>query len=123
MKKHWHTFKAALFISLGFLLFGWGIMWLWNLTVPPVMNGPVINFWQALGIFVAARLLVWAFRPSQKVRRIRWKRRWDARLAAMTPEEREKLRQAYAKRCGCWGKNEGERAENTSSVREKTMAD
>jgi len=109
MRRHWiwYAFKAALFISLGLLLFGWLIMMLWNAVIPAAFSGPAITFGQAVGIFVLARLLVWGLQPAWQWRHLQhgrsyWRRRWEKRLSAMTPEEREKLRQAYARRCGRW---------------------
>jgi hypothetical protein len=107
MRRHWiwYAFKAALFISLGFLLFGWLIMTVWNALIPAIFSGPSIAFSQALGIFILVRLLVWGARPVWKARSGRrdyWRRKLEKRLSAMTPEEREKFKQACARRCNHW---------------------
>lgn len=43
---------------IGFaLLFGFGIMWLWNWLMPDLFGLMTINYWQAVGIFVMAKIL------------------------------------------------------------------
>ncbi len=39
------------------LLFGYGLMWLWNWLMPELFDLPMLNFWQAVGIFVLAKIL------------------------------------------------------------------
>ena len=46
-------FIAALFA----LVFGLFIMLLWNWLMPFLFNLPVINYWQAVGVIVLARLI------------------------------------------------------------------
>lgn len=105
MRKHWiwYALKAAFFISLGFFLFGWIIMKLWNAIIPSLFSGPMITFSQGLGIFVLSRLLLWGVSPLWKgksSRRGYWRRKMEKHLSSMTPEEKEKFRQAYERRCG-----------------------
>src|SRR5258705_7196603 len=71
-------------------------MMLWNAVVPMVfVGGRVIDYWHALGLLVLCRILFGGFRG-----RGGWGgRRW-LQLEAMTPGEREQLRQSYAARCG-----------------------
>jgi hypothetical protein len=38
--------------------FGYGFMHLWNWLVPDIFNGPVISFWQGVGILVLAKILI-----------------------------------------------------------------
>ncbi|MDR1919923.1 MAG: hypothetical protein LBQ65_09810 [Tannerellaceae bacterium] len=40
---------------------GAGVMVLWNALVPDIFGGASIGFWQAVGLFVLARLLVGGF--------------------------------------------------------------
>jgi hypothetical protein len=108
MKRQWifYVIKTAFLITAGFFLFGWVVMTLWNNLIPTLFNGPVISFGQALGLFVLARVLLLGFRPwgggQRGFGRYYGRKRWEKRLSSMTPDEREKFRNAYAKRCGKW---------------------
>ncbi len=127
MKRHWiwHAFKAALFISLGFFLFGWVIMSLWNAFVPSLFSGPIITFNQALGIFILVRLLLWGVLPvwrGKAANRGYWRRKMEKQLSAMTPAEREKFKQAYARRCGHWQPATKEEIKTEEPVENETVS-
>lgn len=51
-------FFIGIFILLGASL---GVMLLWNWLIPPIFNLIAINFWQAMGLFVLARILLGSF--------------------------------------------------------------
>jgi hypothetical protein len=68
---------------------------LWNLLVPPILGLPTISFWQALGLLLLSRLLFgglggWG-RTMRKVRFVRG-------LNGLTPEERQRFRDAMGPR-------------------------
>ncbi|TND04096.1 MAG: hypothetical protein FD123_3867 [Bacteroidetes bacterium] len=84
--------------------FGWVVMWLWNMLIPAIFAGPVVTYWQAVGLLVLARLLVgrgwsggggWGHHKKQY-----WKKRWREKLDNMSPEEREKFLANMKGRCG-----------------------
>ncbi len=67
--------------------------------MPPLFGLKTIGYWQALGLFILAKIFFGGFRgarPGGHVRR-RMRERWEQ----MTPEEREKFRQGW---CGAWGR-------------------
>ncbi len=33
------------------------VMWLWNWLVPEVFNGPVLTYWQTLGLLILSKIL------------------------------------------------------------------
>lgn len=81
------------------------VMSLWNWLVPTLFSGPVLGYWQALGLLVLARLLFGGLRPHG---RGRWGHSWHharGRWEHMTPEEREHLRKRFRGRWhhGCHG--------------------
>lgn len=89
--------------------FGFIVMGLWNAILPEVTGGvKTINFWQALGILALSKILFgfgkggggWA----QKRRE--WKEKMKDKFNAMTPEERERFKAEWKKRCGgmSWGR-------------------
>ena len=41
----------------GMILFTFVVMWLWNWLVPELFNGPVLNYWQTLGLFILSKIL------------------------------------------------------------------
>src|SRR5947208_1354947 len=86
----------ALFIALG----GEVVKWLWNWLLPPLFGWHAITFWQALGLLALCRILFGGLglqgSPGSRIRR-----RMADRWTAMSPEERERLRQGMTERWGC----------------------
>ena len=100
MKKRWWIIPAAivglpLFIFLG----GEFVKLLWNWLLPPLFGWRLLTFWQALGLLALCRILfggLGGHGPGPG-------RRWDRRCRKMTPEEREKFRQAMQEGYGIGG--------------------
>ena len=104
MKYMNRRFKARkvvgimMLVIVGVLAFGSLVMILWNAVMPDLFHLPVIDFWHALGLFALAKILFSGFRggPGGRWKRNAWKEGW----AKMTPEQQEKLRQEWGRRCG-----------------------
>ena len=101
-RKWWIALIAPPAIVLFIWIFGEIVMYLWNWLVPALFRGPVIGFWQALGLLVLCRLLFGGF-GNHGHRGSGWRRRRTERWQSMTPEERERFRDAMRKRCGGFG--------------------
>ncbi len=52
----WTIFGVGIFTALAFLL-GWVVQFLWNSTVAEMFGWPEITYWQAIGVFLLAKLL------------------------------------------------------------------
>jgi len=90
MKKHWiRGIKFLLFIAVIIPVIGFVAMSLWNWLMPAIFGLRMINFWQALGLMVLSRILLGGFRGRPGGGH--WRGRMMARVAQMTPEEREKF--------------------------------
>jgi len=123
------AFPFILIALLLVSLFSFIVMTLWNTILSPVLNISVINFWQALGILVLAKILFGGF-PGGWRGRPRWgwnKEMFEKRKEmlekwqTMTPEEREKFKQEWRSHCRGWGRpvpeeKKQENADNTSSA-------
>lgn len=101
-----------LFGALAFLL-GWVVMWLWNWLVPELFAGPVITYWQAWGLLILSKLLFSSWSKGgghhhhgpgpggwKGKQNGYWKKRWERKLAGMTPEQREVYIKRMRERCG-----------------------
>ena len=86
--------KIAVLAIVAIAVFGWIIMSLWNWIIPPITGWHPITYWQALGLFVLSKILFGGFRGHGP----HWRRRMLRRYAEMTPEEREKFREAMRDR-------------------------
>lgn len=66
MKNHKNKAKYIPFFILlfagAFFAFGYIVMGLWNWLIPSLFSGPVITFWQAIGIMVLTKILFGGFR-------------------------------------------------------------
>jgi hypothetical protein len=90
---------------LGMLLFayigGEVVMHLWNWLLPPLFGWRLLGFWQALGLLALCRILFghhgWRGSGHSNFRN-RMRDRMKGRCGRMTPEEREKFRQAMRER-------------------------
>jgi len=78
----------VLFAFLG----GGLVMLLWNWLLPPLFGGPVVTFWQALGLLALSRILFGGFG-----------RHGGGYRSHRTPEERERMRQRLRARFGFGG--------------------
>ena len=102
MKSNFRARKMAAVltkISVGILVFGVVVMLLWNALMPDIFRLPPINYWQALGLLVLAKILFSGFfrgGPGGGWRRDAIRDKW----ANMTPEQREKFKQEWGHRCG-----------------------
>jgi hypothetical protein len=110
--------KIAGCVVLGVLFvlgFGWITMTLWNWLIPSLFNGPVIGFWQALGLLILSKILFGGFggRGHHKCGGHRgyspWKSRMYEKFSNMNPEEREALKKKMRDRwCGYQKDSSGE---------------
>jgi hypothetical protein len=80
-------------------------LYLWNWLVPVLFHGPVIDFWQALGLLVLSKILFRGFFGMRGGRHggpmgHHWRKRWEEKYRNMTPEQREELRKKWNTRCG-----------------------
>ena len=104
--KHWWMMKAAKFVVMmvvGMLVFGAIVMELWNVLVPDIFHGPAVTFWQALGLLLLSHILLRGWGPwghGNGWRHDRWKHRFEEKLSAMSPEERDKFKEEWRRRCG-----------------------
>ena len=106
MKKRFRARRVILFIlfaAIAIFVFGSVVMLLWNNVLAQVTHVSTITFVQALGILVLAKILFGGFHGGWGPRRYYWKQRMREKWNNMTPEEREKFKQEWQKRCGHWG--------------------
>ena len=89
-KWFWIVPAAIIAIPLFILIGGEVVMHLWNWLLPPLFGWRTLTFWQALGLLVLCRVLfggLGGHGPGPGRHR---------RCRKITPEEREKFRQAMA---------------------------
>ena len=56
-RKCFYFGKFAVLGILGLIVFTFVVMWLWNWLVPELFNGPVIGYWQTLGLLLLSKIL------------------------------------------------------------------
>lgn len=125
-KKHkiLMVLKIVACIAILLPLFIYGTMMLWNWLVPSLFNGPVINFWQTLGLLVLSKIFFSGF-GGKKHKNGRcnenskwgWKHRMEEKMSGMSPEEKEQFKQRLKDKCRStyWGKEEVKNDDLTKS--------
>jgi hypothetical protein len=101
------------------LLFGYITMILWNWLIPTLFNGPIIQFWQALGLLLLSKILFGGFGGGHcggGRHYGQWKHRYYEKISGMTPEDRERFK-AKMKEKWC------SRDHNTSAGKTDTSID
>ncbi|CAB5281960.1 hypothetical protein IST455A_01658 [Burkholderia multivorans] len=82
----------ALLAVIAIVVLGWLVMMLWNWVMPTLFVGArTIDFAHALGLLVLSRILFGGFRGHRGWHGRRHWRKWES----MTPEERERVRNAW----------------------------
>jgi len=102
-------FIPALFlVPLGLAIFGMITMWLWNALIPQLFHGPVLTFWQTVGLLILTRILFSGFGHRRWGGHHRWRNeknwrmKWEQKMAGMTDEEKERV----MRRFGCRWQND-----------------
>jgi hypothetical protein len=82
-------------------LTGFVVMGLWNALMPVIFHLGVITFWQAIGLFILAKILFGFGKGGH--RGGLWRHKMGERFKNMSPEERERFKEKWG-RCGGWNK-------------------
>ena len=117
--------KFLAFVALGVLaifLIGFVTMSLWNWLVPVLFNGPIITFWQALGLLLLSKILFWGFGGKKQWHshsgpqaENHWKNKFYNKFSSMTPEERSALKEKMKEKWCSWEEKTSPRDSNTSN--------
>jgi len=104
MRHYWikKCIGICMAVIAGILLFGYGVMHLWNWLIPSVFTGATtINYYQALGILLLSRILFggWKSGGGCGTQRSYWRHRFKGKWEGMSEEEREKFRKCYGSAC------------------------
>lgn len=109
---NFRKFKFFPLIIVGLFIFGLLVMLLWNWLIPAIFNGPEVTYWQAIGLFILAKILTGFphkgghHRCHHHGRREMWRRKFASKWAGMSPEEKARF-----KDCCHW---EGDPVEETT---------
>lgn len=102
MKRKWIFLLAPIALVLFVVIGGEVVQHLWNWLLPTLFGWRQITFWQAVGLLALCRILFGGW-GGHRGYRSDFRRRWNKRWEAMTPEEREKFREQMRARCGGFG--------------------
>lgn len=95
-RKAWRLLRIFVVATLAIGALGFVIMSLWNWLAPATFGGHLIGFWQAVGLFALARLLLGGFRG--RGRHGHWRHLMAHRWSQMSDEERERFRHGCGRR-------------------------
>jgi hypothetical protein len=102
--RRWWLYKISKFLlvfALFVLVIGFVVLALWNALIPALFSGPELTYWQAVGLLLLSHILFRGFgRIPYRGRLDSLRRRFEEKLAAMTPTEREAFKQEWKERCG-----------------------
>ncbi len=97
MKRGLWILKFFLIGMLALALIGLVTQGLWNWLVPVLFAGPILTFWQALGLLALTKILFWSFGKGGSHWGHRsggpWGYYWSKKWTAMSPEDRERFKQ------------------------------
>ncbi len=107
MKIRWFLRAPAILCiaAIAVLAVGFIVMLLWNELIPVLFNGPVLTYWQAVGILILSKILFHGFGGRhhghhRHDKKEEMKRRFMQRMDRMTPEQREKFRNRWESKFG-----------------------
>jgi hypothetical protein len=84
-------------LGVGFIIgVIFGVQALWNWLIPDLFNGPVLNFWQTVGLFFLSKILLTGVAPgSQHNHKYRkdWKRKFQEKCKPAPGEDQNVVTQ------------------------------
>jgi hypothetical protein len=108
MNKGSFYWKCAALAVVGYLILGFVTLLLWNWLVPSLFKGPVINYWESLGLLALSKILFWGFHKKSPMHHHGpnpyWKQRFQEKLSSLPQEEREAFKQKMKEKWCRWEK-------------------
>ncbi len=76
-------------LGVGFMIgVIFGVQALWNWLVPVLFNGPVLTFWQTVGLFFLSKILLTGIAPGpQHSHDKKWKKKFQEKCKQKAGEE------------------------------------
>ncbi len=101
--KKFHPLKILFFVLVAitiFTLLSWIVMALWNFVLVHAINVKSINFWQAAGLLILAKIL-FGFRFGRRPKNGRSRQRsyWKEKWMNMSEEERIAFKAKWKEKC------------------------
>lgn len=98
MKRGAWFVKCVVAMVIAIFFFAWVTYLLWNWLVPVLFNGPIISYWQALGLLALTKILFFGIRGRRPcygpgTHQPPWKNRFYEKISSLSPEEREAFKQ------------------------------
>lgn len=120
MKKH-KGFRiiAMIFIAAGIIaLIALVVMLLWNWLIPSIfIGGPVITYWQALGLMILSKILFGGLKPPKppfaREKEEMWKQKFREKWDCMDPKKKNKIKEHFSSK---FHKKEAEEDTNTDKT-------
>jgi len=88
--------KFVVFGILGLAVFTYLVMLLWNWLVPELFSGPVVNYWQTLGLLVLSKIIFAGLSGGHRKRHDHpsdyWKKKYHRKMNCMSREQKEELK-------------------------------
>jgi hypothetical protein len=102
MRSRWvvRIVGMAIFLLIVIAGFGQAVLQLWNLLMPDIFGLHPISFWQAVGLMALSWILFGGLGMFRGRPGPHWRHRMAERLEHLSPEERERLRPLFQRRCG-----------------------
>ena len=74
-------------------------MVLWNALIPEIFHGPVLTYWQTMGLLVLSHVFFRGghFGGGHRWKQEMWQRKMKEKMEKMSPEEKEKKRRKKLK--------------------------
>jgi hypothetical protein len=95
----------AAIVALGFVVFGYATMYLWNWIMPYLFHLPPVDFTMAIGLVLLSKILFGGMRMRGGHHGWKYRNYWRNKCENMSPEEREKFKTEFAERCRHkWGR-------------------
>jgi hypothetical protein len=118
MNKGLFLLKCVLLGILAVIVFGWVTMALWNWLVPELFHGPVINYWQALGLLVLSKILFSGLGKKSHGSHGTgpyWKHRFYEKFSNMPAGQREEFKRRMKEKWCSFEKRTSEEKSDTSN--------
>jgi hypothetical protein len=88
------TLKVLKYVGIGILglaflvLVIFGVQALWNWLIPELFNGPLLNFWQTVGLFFLTKILLTGVAPGpQHNHKKDWKKKFGDKFKQVPKED------------------------------------